>query len=290
MPLLSNQAERRACVVYSPESPLRSPAEFVRRFVDDVWASRGLAWRLLIRNLSAQYRQTLLGYLWVFLPVLATTATWVFLHSSNVVQFDTPGVVYPVFVLTGLALWQTFVDALQAPLRIVTDSKPMLAKINFPREALLLVAASEVIFNSLIRLILLAGVLAWFGVVPPASALLLPVGLLSLTAFGLMLGLLMVPLGLLYQDFSRGIVLIAQFWMYLTPVVYPPPETWPASLLNTLNPVSPLILVTRDWMLTGTTGQLPAFCLVVAATFLFTMVGLAMFRLAMPILIERMSA
>ena len=40
--------------------------EHVRNLVN----SRELAWRLFVRDTSAQYRQSVLGYLWVFIPPL----------------------------------------------------------------------------------------------------------------------------------------------------------------------------------------------------------------------------
>jgi len=38
--------------VYTPESPLRQPAKFVRDMITDLLASRELAWRLFLRDLS----------------------------------------------------------------------------------------------------------------------------------------------------------------------------------------------------------------------------------------------
>jgi lipopolysaccharide transport system permease protein len=282
---------RTGCeVLYTPESQLRKPREFLRRLTSDVRGSRELAWRLLVRNISAQYRQTMLGYVWAVLPPLATTALWLFLDAQQVVSFESPGVPYPIFLLTGLVLWQTFVDALGAPLRIATEARPMLAKINFPREALLFTAVGEVGFNFVIRLVLLSAAYVWFGVSVPLTAVLAPVGMVALVALGIMFGVLLVPLGLLYKDFGQGIVLFTQFWLYLTPVVYPPPPNWPASLENWLNPVSPLLLTTRDWLLMGQTAHARAFCAVSAAVFLLLVMGLVVYRLSMPILIERLSA
>ena len=87
--------------------------------VADLRASRELAWRLLVRNISAQYRQTLLGYVWAFLPPIVTTLVWVFLNAQKIFDVGETGVPYPVYVLTGTILWQVFVDAMNSPLRQV---------------------------------------------------------------------------------------------------------------------------------------------------------------------------
>jgi lipopolysaccharide transport system permease protein len=56
-------------VVYTPESILRRPRELFRQMWRDLLASRELAWRLIVRDISAQYRQSFLGVAWAFLPV-----------------------------------------------------------------------------------------------------------------------------------------------------------------------------------------------------------------------------
>ena len=54
--------------VYTPDPLLAHPVKQLRDMLRDVWAGRELAWRLMVCDISAQYRQTLLGYVWVFLP------------------------------------------------------------------------------------------------------------------------------------------------------------------------------------------------------------------------------
>ena len=78
-------------VVYTPESLVRRPGRLIHGLVVDLLASRELAWRLFVRNISAQYRQTMFGYLWAFLPALATTVLWCFLHSQKILDFETSG-------------------------------------------------------------------------------------------------------------------------------------------------------------------------------------------------------
>jgi len=46
---------------YTPESPLAHPAKLWREMLSDLWAGRELAWRLAVRDISAQYPQSLAG-------------------------------------------------------------------------------------------------------------------------------------------------------------------------------------------------------------------------------------
>ena len=239
--------------IYTPESPLVNPTQLWREMVHDLWAGRELAWRLALRDVSAQYRQSVLGVLWALIGPLANTAVWLFLTGSKVVQVNETSIPYPLFVLTGTLLWSILIDALNAPLQQVNANKALLAKINFPREALILSGVYQTLFNAAIKLGILLLVLPFLGVHPGWGGLLIPLGLFSLVLSGTAVGLLITPLGVLYGDIGRGIPLITQFLMYLSPVVFPLATTgWTAQLMR-LNPLTPLILNARSWF----TGQPP---------------------------------
>jgi lipopolysaccharide transport system permease protein len=77
---------------------------------------------------------------------------WLFLTGSKVVQVAPTPVPYPVFVFTGTLLWSTLIDALNAPLQVVSVNKALLAKINFPREALIVSGVYQTLYDAAIKL------------------------------------------------------------------------------------------------------------------------------------------
>lgn len=285
-----NEEEDLPVLIYTPESQLRHSRQLIRSMFADLRASRELASRLFIRNISAQYRQSILGYVWAFLPPLFTTMIWVFLNSQSILNVGETDIPYPAYVLVGTLLWQGFIDALNSPLKLVASSRSMLAKINFPREALLLAGLGEVIFNFVIRLVLLIGVFLWFQLPVPATIFLAPLGVVALLLLGVAIGVLLTPLGLLYGDIQKALMIITQLWFFLTPVIYTPTNSWPASLLTEINPVSPILITTRAWIVGGEIGDYSSFMLVIAATVVFIIFGWLFYRLAMPHIIERISA
>jgi lipopolysaccharide transport system permease protein len=243
---------------------------------------------LFVRDLSAQYRQTYLGYFWAFLPPLVAAATFIFLQSQGIVNIDGLGMPYAAFAMIGTLLWQTFVEAIQSPLGAVQSARPMLAKINFPREAILMSGLYMVLFNFAIRLVLIVGVMLVWRIMPGPSLPLFPVAMAGLLACGFAIGLLLLPVGSLYGDVGRAVPIVSQFLMLLTPVVYPARTTGLAGLLTTLNPVAPVLVTARE-SLTGMPLTSLVSCLVVTtAALAVCFVGLVAFRLVMPILIERM--
>lgn len=276
--------------IYTPDSSLASPAKMLRDMFRDLAVGKELAWHLAVRDISAQYRQAFLGLLWAFILPLANTLAWIFLNSSGVVKISDTALPYPVYVFTGTMLWAIFMDALNAPLQQTTAAKAMLAKLNFPREALILSGLYQTFFNALIKISLLVLALVLAGINPGWNALLFPLGLFSLILVGTVLGLLITPVGLLYTDIGKGLPLLVQFLMYVTPVVYPMPKDGWTALLLSVNPLTPLILTARDWLTGVTPEYLGYFCVVNLVALALFLVVWGVYRLAMPILIERMSA
>ena len=276
--------------IYTPDSRLANPLRMVREMLHDLASSQELAWRLTVRDLSAQYRQTFLGFLWAIILPLANTLVWIFLSRSGVVNVSDTPLPYPVYVFTGTMLWAILMDALNAPLQIVTASKIMLARINFPREALVVAGIYQTIVNAVIKVTLLLIALLVMGIRPDWSVLLFPLGVLSLILVGTFIGLALTPVGLLYADVGKAVPLLMQFLMYLTPVVFAmPKEGLPATLFQ-LNPLTPLILTARDWLTGFTPEHLGYFVVVNVVSVVLLFMFWVVFRLAMPILIERIGS
>lgn len=276
--------------VYTPDSSLASPRKMLQDMFRDLAASRELAWRLAVRDINAQYRQAFLGILWAFILPVANTLVWVFLSNSGIVQVSETALPYPVYVFTGTMLWAILMDAINAPLQQTTAAKAMLAKLNFPRESIVVSGIYQTLFNAGIKLALLLLFLPFLGVSLGSHLGLFPIALLSLILVGTAIGLLITPLGMLYADIGKSLPLLMQFLMYLTPVVFAMPKEGLGATLFAVNPLTPIVLTARDW-LTGTPADhVLGFVVVNLLALLLLAAVWVVFRLAMPILIERMSA
>jgi len=278
--------------VYTSESGLRSPAKLLKELFYDLFShqSRDLAWRLLVRNISGMYRQSLLGIMWIFIPPIISSIIWIFLNSQNVVQISETNIPYSVFVLTGNLLWQGLTLALSAPINAVQKEKAMLTKINMPREPLLVAGFGETLVNIFIPMILLLPIFIWYKIPVSKFMLLAPLGLFSVVFFGFTMGLVLTPIGLLFQDIGRAIPILARFWFFITPVVYPVPEEGLALIVMKFNPATPFIATSREWLTGQSATMFLEFSYVSGVMFLFLTISLIFYRLSMPHIIERMSA
>jgi len=277
-------------VIYTPHSELRHPKRFIVGMCRDLWASRELAWLLMVRDISARYRQSVLGFAWALLPPLVMALGFTLAGKAQVINVAATQLPYPAYVVLSMVLWLTFVEALNGPVQAVSNAKVMLSRINFPREAIILAKLGEVFFNFAIKLVLVFAVFFWYQLPVTKAALLAPLALLSLILLGTFFGMLLAPLGVLYQDINHGLTVFTGLWLFLTPVVYPVPTTGTFATIVWANPVTPLLATTRELATTGVVSDPYRFLAVTLAAIVGLLVTWIAFRLAMPFVIERVSS
>jgi lipopolysaccharide transport system permease protein len=233
-------------IVYTPHSHLGNGLAAWREMVEELIASRELTWRLFLRDFSARYRQSILGYIWAIVPALVTTATFTWLNRAKVLPIAGTELPYPVFVLLGMTIWQLFANGLTGATQSLVNAGSLITKINFPRETLVLAAFGQSIFEFLIRMVLVAAAFVIFHVMPAWTVILIPLAMIPLCLFTLALGFIFSLLNGVMRDAGQIITFLLTFWMFLTPVVYPAPTHGAKSLINVLNPVSPFVIAAQD--------------------------------------------
>jgi lipopolysaccharide transport system permease protein len=209
---------------------------------------------------------------------------------NKVIDFGESAIPFTAYVIIGMVLWQTFIESVTLQIQAVGKSTDMLAKLHFPREALILSAATQVLFNFAIKLVLVIAVFVWFRIPPPPAAALAPLGLALLITLGTGLGVLLAPLGALYQDVGRAITVATVALLVVTPAVFVPPRQGVFGTLVALNPITPLLTGTRDLATTGSLTYPIGFAVSGVGSVALLVCAWAVYRLSMPIIIERMSA
>jgi homopolymeric O-antigen transport system permease protein len=276
--------------VYTPDSPLRAPRTLLRTVLTDARAARILAWRLFVRDISAQYRQTAIGYLWAALPTVFAALVWVALQSVGLLNVQTSDVPYVGFVLAGLVFWQLFVDALNAPLKMLSQNQSMLSRVNFPSEAIFASGIAQVLFSFAIKLVVLGIVLAAVDAPVKWTAPLVLLPAFALLLVGTCIGILLAPAGMLYQDIQQGLNVVIGPMLFLTPVLYSMANAGVLAKYVRYNPLTPMFEVMREFLFGGASTYLTEFWIVTAVALAVTLVGWLVFRLSLPMLIERIQA
>ena len=276
--------------VITPHNGLEAFKDAVSSMIRDIPRSRTLAWRMFVRDIKAMYRQSLLGYVWLVLPPLATVFIWVFLNNTSLVKIETGAAPYPLFVITGTVLWTAFNSSVMAMQSVISEARSMLSKINFPHEALIMSAFGKALLNSVIPALLLIPALFIYNISPSSNMLLFPVGFLVIILLGCALGLLFVPIGALYGDVGRGIQLGLRFGFFVTPVIYALPKSGFTQTLLLWNPVTAPLVSSRSWLIGGESVFVTEMMLVFIISILLLGLATIVFKVVLPLLIERLNA
>jgi len=203
----------------SPELVIRPKSAWGLIDLSELWRYRELLFFLVWRDVKIRYRQTVLGLGWAVLqPALLMVAFVGFLsRQANLSSGDLP---YPLFVLCGLVPWTFFTTAVTAAANSVLSSERLITKVYFPRLAIPFAAAGAAVVDFGVALVMLAGVVAFYGHPVGSQVLFAPIFmmLILLTAVGL--GTLLSAAVVAYRDFKYVIPFIVTLGLFATPSIY----------------------------------------------------------------------
>lgn len=272
--------------VYEPNKVFKLGIKVWPVMVRELWEARELVVRLFIRNLSARYKQSLLGVVWLFIVPVVAIGTFVLLKRAGILSLGSTNVPYPLFALLGLTLWQFFAGGLASGCNALVEAGDMIAKVRFPREVLVFASLAQVFFELLIKSVLIAAVCVYYAFLPPWTAVFAVLALLPLMFLTAGLALFLSLANAVFRDVAQVIVFVTTFWMFLTPVLYPASHhnVW----LFALNPMTIFIQAPRDLFLYGRTGDLVGFLLASVGTVLFFLCAWRIFYLVETKIPERL--
>jgi homopolymeric O-antigen transport system permease protein len=266
-------------LIYTPDSIRRQGWHVWGTIISEFLNSRELIWRLILRDVSARYRQSMFGYLWAVLPSIVTVIAFAVLTQSRTIPVADTSLPYVAYALWSISVWQLFAGCLSVGTNSLVSASSLVSKVNFPKEALVIAAIGHPLLDFIIRLVLVVFVFIWYGVPFKAQMILVPFILLPVILLAIGFSFVLSIINLVLRDIGNILGMALTFGMFLAPVLYPPPTTWPSSLINILNPLSPLLIASQDVIAYGFLSQPRAFLFSCLFSVLVFLVGWRLFRL-----------
>lgn len=194
---------------------------------------RYLLGQLVRRDILTRYKRSVLGVAWTMLNPLGTMLILTFVFS-NFFKSAVPH--YPVYILSGLLVWNFFSQATNAAISGLVWGGSLLKRIYIPSTAFGVSAIGTALVNLVISVVPLVIVMLVDRAPFYWSLLFLPVSIVILTAFTLGFGLLISSLAVFFPDVGEMYQVVLTAWMYLTPIIYPetliPPKYLPFFRIN----------------------------------------------------------
>jgi len=256
------------------------PGRGLKHYWKDLWAYRELFYFLAWRDIAVRYKQTVIGAAWaVIRPFLTMVVfTIVFGRLANLPSEGTAP--YPLLVFAGMLPWFLFSTVLGEASGSLVGNANLIGKVYFPRIIIPCAAAVVALVDFAINLMVLFGLMLWYGYFPSWHMVLLPgfAGLAVLTSLGP--AFVLTALNVKYRDFRFIIPFVVQFGLYVSPVGFSSaivPSEW--RFWYSLNPVVGVIDGFR-WCILGGESQLylPGFLLSLAVVAVFLWLGITQFR------------
>ena len=187
----------------------------------ELWRYRDLTSLFVRRNITTQYKQTILGPLWYIIQPAMTVIMYMVVFGG-IAKIPTDGLPQPLFYLSGICLWQYFNDCLTKTSSTFIANAGIFGKVYFPR---MVVPISTVISNLLrfgiqFGLFLVVYAVYQLFIIPGQIhtnwyALLLPVLVVMLAGLALGFGILFSSLTTKYRDMTLLLDFFIRLWMYL---------------------------------------------------------------------------
>jgi lipopolysaccharide transport system permease protein len=232
------------------------------------------------RDFISNYKQTLLGPLWIVLNPLITSFVFTIIFSK-VANISTDKLPPFIFYFSALTIWNFFQSNITQISVFYIYSSNYFRKLYFPR----LIIPISYILNNSVRFLIQFFILLLFCFF--IYDLRLSFNFLSFFIFFFLylycmffclgIGLILNSFTFIYRDLSYIISFALTIWMYLSPVVYPISQAPPKlKLLLSLNPVTMIIELFRYSLFRIGTFNLKLIILNVILLIIIFIIGILM--------------
>jgi homopolymeric O-antigen transport system permease protein len=195
----------------------------------EIWEYRDLLGMLVKRDLTAVYKQTILGPLWFVIQPLVNTIIFTIIFGQ-VAKVPTDGMPQFMFYMTGTIMWTYFSGCMTQAGNSLIANMNVLKKVYFPRMVMPLSSVVTNLAHLGVNFLMFLGFYIYFlaapntAISPQGTILLFPLLVVYCALLGLAIGVWIAAMTTKYRDLSFALPFLTQVWMYMTPIVWPSSE------------------------------------------------------------------
>ena len=181
---------------------------------------KDLIYFLILRDVKALYKQTILGFSWAILRPFIKMIVFSIVFGG-LAKIPSDGIPYPLFVYAGLVPWEYFSASVTKSTSSLITGAGIFTKVYFPRLIMPIVPCLAILVDFTIALSIVFILMIYYGYTVSIAIFYLPllIVLMVLAASGL--GMWLSALAVQYRDVPYGVQFLVQIMMYAAPVIYP---------------------------------------------------------------------
>jgi len=256
------------------------PGRTERNYWSDLWHYRELFAILAWRDVAVRYKQTVIGVAWALVRPFMTMVVFTVVFGRLAKLPSDGAAPYAVLVFAGMLPWFLFSSILSEASNSLIGNANLISKVYFPRLIVPASSAMVAVVDFGVNLLILFGIMAWYGFMPAWRIVLLPAFVLLAVAASMGPALYVTALNVKYRDIRYIIPFVVQFGLYVSPVGFSSaivPGEW--RFWYSVNPMVGVIDGFRLCVLGGE-SQLywPGFLVSLGVVAFFLWFGLSYFR------------
>jgi ABC-type polysaccharide/polyol phosphate export permease len=183
---------------------------------------RQLIQSLVVRELKARYRGSVLGFFWSFINPLLMLLIYTFVFATVLPNRAEDIQPYALFMFCGILPWTWFSSSLLESSNVLIAGGNLIKKVLFPAEVLPIVTVLANMVHFFLGLPIVVIFLAYYQLMPDALDMLwFPVVVAVQLLFTLGLALLVSALTVHFRDVKDILSNVITFWFFASPIIYP---------------------------------------------------------------------
>ncbi|MBD3646463.1 MAG: ABC transporter permease [Pseudomonadales bacterium] len=227
------------------------------------------------QDFRSMYRGTFFGVTWNVVLPLAPVLLYTLLAQRRVLPvFD--GVNPSSYVALGATIWFLLASCVQQPLQIVQSRNAEVMKTALPLSAMVVSGFAQILFDALIRMMFVIGIIALTGTSVKLTLLWLPLVLVPAVLLSLGTGLILGIANLIYSDVGRVTGIFIQYGLFISGVIFPL-SSLPFSEILKWNPFYFFIEEARVLSFQGVPENLPSLGIFTALAIAIFLLGCRVF-------------
>ena len=244
--------------------------------INEIWSHRSHIRIIFKGRFRAAYSGTGLGIFWNYaLPVVPLTVYW-FLSVLRVFP-NFEGVDGATFITFGVTLWFLFAGCIHIPMQVIQSRNKESMKANFPLSASIVSEFAQLLFDTLVRVILVSSIIVSTQSWPTLLGLMLPFTLLPALFLFIGIGVFLGILNVIYNDVLRVVNIILQYGIFVSGVIFPLYDIGIMSAFNAINPFAIFIDTSRSIVFQGVINNLQTYLVASGLAFIFFAVSVRIF-------------
>jgi len=238
------------------------------------------------RDLRGRYASSVLGLSWAVIQPLALLLLFTFVFSVVLrirLGWSSSAYLFAAYVFCGMLPWIALQEGLTRSSSVILENVPLIKKVIFPSEILPVSVVVSALVLEMIGLSVFVLLLSLFHRVPTPALLVLPVIIGFQLMFTLGIGWVLASLTVFLRDVTQLLGLGMTFWMFITPIFYPPEMVPPGfAFLLLVNPMWYVVSAYRRVLLEGALPDLSQFAVFAGIAFVVFVAGGWFFRRSSP--------